>query len=416
MRKIKNGLILAGGDSTRFWPLSEKTLFSFLGKPLLLYQIEELSKFSDKITVVIHKDLAFKIKRLIENYDFGDKVQIIIQKDILSNQAGAVLSVKNYIKGEVLIVNANDIVDFNIITKLISSITPETKILLIGKKMNEYFPGGYFKFDNKGNLSEIIEKPPKDNLPSNVFRLVLDFFSDINQLIETIESIKTNKDDHYEKSINKMLAASKSNHYLIYENYWNSLKYPWHVLTTLKWFLSGIKKNYFDPTAKISKKALIVPPAYIGQNVKIGDFAKIAGPVFIGDNSVIGDYSLVRESQIGEDCLIGSYTEVARSYIGNKVFLHRNYIGDSILDDKVMMGAQAVTANLRFDGETVSDTNLSKLGAIIGQESKIGVNATIIPGVKIGKKTWIGPGEVVRHDLKNKVYLDNGNEKINLKV
>ena len=35
MRKLKNGLILAGGDSTRFWPLEEKNFFSFLGKPLI---------------------------------------------------------------------------------------------------------------------------------------------------------------------------------------------------------------------------------------------------------------------------------------------------------------------------------------------------------------------------------------------
>ncbi|MFH0979410.1 MAG: sugar phosphate nucleotidyltransferase [Candidatus Roizmanbacteria bacterium] len=414
MRKIKNGLILAGGDSTRFWPLSEKTLLSFLGKPLLLYQIEELSKFCDKITVVIHKDLAFRVKRLIENSYLKDKVQIIIQKDILSNQVGAILSAKNHIKGEVLIVNANDIIDFNIISKLINRITPKTKILLTGKKINEYFPGGYFKFDSKGNLSEIIEKPQKDNLPSNVFRLVLDFFSDINQLIETIESIKTNKDDHYEKSINKILTASKSNHYLIYENYWNSLKYPWHVLTMLKWFLGNIKTSKISPSAHISKKAVINGPVIIGDNVRVGDFVKITGPVFIGNNSVIGDYSLIRESQIGEDCLIGSYTEVARSYIGNKVFLHRNYIGDSVLDNKIMMGAQAVTANLRFDGETVSDTNLSKLGAFIGQESKIGVNTTLTPGVKIGRNTWIGPGEVILKDIKDKIYFISGVEKVNL--
>ena len=148
----------------------------------------------------------------------------------------------------------------------------------------------------------------------------------------------------------------------------------------------------------------------------IGDFVKISGPVFIGDNSIIGDYSLIRESQIGEDCLIGSYSEIARSSIGNKVFLHRNYVGDSVLADKAMMGAQAVTANLRFDGETVKETNLSKLGAVIGEESKIGVNATLTPGVKIGKKTWINSGEVVNQDVKDKVYFSDGKEKVNLKV
>ena len=133
---------------------------------------------------------------------------------------------------------------------------------------------------------------------------------------------------------------------------------------------------------------------------------------------------MVRETQVGEDCLIGSFSEVARSYIGNNVFLHRNYIGDSVLDNDVMFGAQAVTGNLKFDGQKVFsevneekvDTNKNKLGAIVGNLSKVGVNTTIFPGVKIGKKTWIGPGEKVKYDLEDKVYLIDGEEKENIKV
>ena len=83
-----------------------------------------------------------------------------------------------------------------------------------------------------------------------------------------------------------------------------------------------------------------------------------------------------------------------------------------------------MTGNLRFNGEKISslvneekvDTNMNKLGTIVGNLSKIGVNATILPGVKIGKKTWISPGEVVRYDVDDKTYLANGDEKINLKI
>lgn len=415
MKKIKNGLILAGGDSTRFWPLEEKNLFSFLGKPLILYQIEELSKYCEKITIIASKDNAVAINRLIENSVRQLKCQVVTQKDV-EGQAGAIMSAKNLIKGETLIVNANDIFDYAILEKL-TKITPQkNKIGLFGKKINEYFPGGYFKFNSQGKIEEVIEKPDKDKLPSSIAKLVIDYYSEIDYLIKTLEEVKTDKDNHYEAAINKLLESIIDRDYFSYDGYWFTLKNSWHVLPMLKWFLGNIKTSKISSFAHISKKAIISGPVIIGDNVRIGDFVKIVGPIFIGNNSIIGDYSLIRESQIGEDCLIGSYTEVARSYIGNKVFLHRNYIGDSILEDKVMMGAQAVTTNLRFDGETIGETTLSKLGAIVGKESKIGVNATLTPGVRIGKKTWIGPGEVVRHDLKDKVYLNNGNEKINLKV
>jgi len=60
--------------------------------------------------------------------------------------------------------------------------------------------------------------------------------------------------------------------------------------------------------------------------------------------------------------------------------------------------------------------DLNKLGAIVGRFSKVGINATILPGIKIGKNTWISPGEVVRYDVDDKTYLSNGDEKINLKI
>lgn len=269
-----------------------------------------------------------------------------------------------------------------------------------------------------------MEKPGKDKLPSSIAKLVFDYFADINILLNHFSQIKTKNDDFYELTVNRLLSDDLKQSYFLYDSYWFALKYPWQVLTMMKNFLLTIKKTKISTTAIVSKKAIIVGPVAIGENVKIGDFCKIVGPTFIDDNSVIGDYSLIRESQIGQDCLIGSYAEVARSYIGNNVLLHRNYIGDSVLNNDVMFGAQAVTGNLRFNGEKISslvneekvDTNMNKLGTIVGNLSKVGVNATILPGVKIGKETWIGPGEVVRYDVDDKTYLANGDEKINLKI
>lgn len=424
MRKIKNGLILAGGDSSRFWPLQEKSFFSFLGKPLVLYQIEELVNYCDKVTVVANKKNAVSINRLIDNSVFRSKTQVIVQNENFKGQAGAILSAKNHIKGEVIIINANDIIDYSFLNKIIQLPMKRNKIILVGKKVNEYFSGGYFKFNDQKKVISIIEKPDKNKLPSSVIKLVVDYFSDFDLLINSIEKNKINNDDHYEKAINSLLTDNLDCLLLTYDSYWQSIKYPWHVLTMMKTFLARIEKNQIAKSTTISKKALIIPPVVIGDNVRIGDFSKIVGPVYIGDNTVVGDYAMIRESEINEDCLIGSFTEVARSYIGNKVFLHRNYIGDSVLSDKVMIGAQGVTANLRFDGENVSsivkeekiDTNNVKLGAIIGRETKIGVNTTIIPGVKIGKNCLVSPGEVVRYDLEDGTFLVRDEERSNFSI
>ncbi len=424
MRKIKNALILAGGDSTRFWPLEGKVLFDFLGKPLIIHQINELKKYAEKITVVVHKEYATVIGRLVENLENGRVVQIIVQKEELVGQAGAIMSSKNHITGETVIFNANDIFDYSFLLKITKLPAPKNKVILTGKKQNEYFSGGYFKFDDRQNLVEIVEKPSINKLPSNMVRLVVDYFSDIALITQAIESVKTSKDDHYEQALNKILSGTADRNYHVYEGYWNSLKYPWHVLEMMKTMLEKVDGKKIAATAQISKKALIVGNVTIGENVRVGDFAKIVGPAYIGDNTVVSDYSLIRDSQIGEDCLIGSYSEVARSHIGNRVFLHRNYVGDSVMADKSMMGAGAVTANLRFDGKTISssyddkniDTNRDKLGSVIGARSKIGVNSTIVPGVKIGKDCIVAPGEKVRFDLEEETYLIRGEERRNQNI
>jgi len=98
------------------------------------------------------------------------------------------------------------------------------------------------------------------------------------------------------------------------------------------------------------------------------------------------------------------------SEVKNSIFMedsrapHINYVGDSILGERVNLGAGTKIANLRLDEGSISvtlkgkavDTGLRKLGAIIGDDVKIGINTSIDAGTIIGEETFIGMGAVVR--------------------
>ncbi len=394
MRKLKNILILAGGDSTRFWPLKKKAYVPFLGKPLLLHQLYSLKEFTERLFVVVNPADVKSINRLNTT-----KQKIIFQRNDLNGMAGAVLSAKNIVKGPTLILNAEDIFDYNILYRCIdTSIQSNADAIFIAKKVHDYFPGAYVKFI-KNKIAEIVEKPDPKNTPSNFVKLVIDYFKDFETFIKTLENTKTAKDDLYEQAINKFLNTSSYCKLIEYENYWYVLKYPWHVLPMMQHYLG---------TSNSAIK--------IGKNVKIAETAKIVGPCFIDDNTIVGDFVMIRQSHIGKNCLIGGYSEITRSYLGDRVTLHRNYIGDSVLANDVMFGAQASTANFRFDRNPIKskvigekmDTNLEKLGAIIGESSKIGVNATLLPGVKIGRNTFIGPGETLYEDVEDDMFMIRG--------
>jgi bifunctional UDP-N-acetylglucosamine pyrophosphorylase/glucosamine-1-phosphate N-acetyltransferase len=175
----------------------------------------------------------------------------------------------------------------------------------------------------------------------------------------------------------------------------------------MKYELKREKSMAQNKSTYIHQSAMLKGNVSIGKNVKIMEYAKINGPCYLGDNSVVGSYALITESHIGKDSLIGGYTEVTRSYIGEGVMLHRNYIGDSILMNDVFCGAGAVTANMRLDKKTVKsvikekriDSQKDKLGAMIGRDAKIGVNASLMPGVKIGSGKAVLPGKVVYKDI-----------------
>ncbi len=151
---------------------------------------------------------------------------------------------------------------------------------------------------------------------------------------------------------------------------------------------------------------------YIDDDVKIFEYTKIVGPTYIGKGSVIGNNNIIRNSYIGMGCVTGFSTDITRSYIGDNCWFHTNYIGDSVLVGNVSMGSGAKLANLRLDdgeiystvaGEKIA-TGRKKLGALIGSGVRIGVNTSIMPGVKIGKGSFIGSQVMLDKDLPDNSY------------
>lgn len=402
MKKFKNIIILAAGKSTRFWPLEDKNLFIFLGRPLIYHQFKKLSCYAENMTIIGNKKNGDFLKKL---FSFDPKVKIVIQKG--EGQAAALLSVGTRVKGEVLLVNNIDIFDEKIIFEKIFKEKKRHQLILTAKEMNQYFPGGYLKLKEKQVIG-LIEKPKPNKKPSNLVRLVVDYIADFEDFINILKTVKNPyRDGAFEEGLNLYLQKVSAT-FINYQDYWYSLKYPWDVLSVKDFFLSRIRthtgKNVF-----IDKRAVIEGSVYLDDGVKVFEFSKIVGPCYIGKNTIIGNYSLIRESMIGDNCLIGGYSEVTRSYLGKKVYFHRNYVGDSVIENNVLFGADAVCANFRFDEKEIYSSvngiiigsSRNKLGAMIGSNVKIGVNASLMPGVKVGPNSIIMPNSLVLKDVIN---------------
>lgn len=405
-------VMLAAGRSKRMKPIEDKNFLSFLGKPLLVHQLEILKKAGiNEVILVGGKHNLEKISGMAKTLKM--KLQIVEQKNLELGMCGAVLAAKDLIKGEeVMVLSSNDVVEvkaFKLVMKAAEKGKADSYIL--GKKVVSYFPGGYLETDKNGYIKNIVEKPEPGTEPSDLVNLVVHVHKDANKLVKYLEKADSQKDDLYEQALAKMMRDGVKMLAVEYDGFWQPLKYPWHVHNVFTYLFSQAEKR-IAKSAKIAKGAIINGDVIIGENVKVFDGAVINGPCYIGDDTVVATNALVRDSNVGKNCVIGYITEVARSVLGDEVWTHSNYIGDSVIGNNVSFGAGAVTGNLRLDEKNVQvyydgkkiDAHTNKFGAIIGNNVRVGVNTSLMPGIKIGSGSFIGSGIVVSEDIPEKSF------------
>jgi len=413
-------IILAGGEGKRMWPIQqEKYLLPFLGKPLIYYTLKKIADGInfDEVIIVTKDSSKDQISQIASN--LGIKFQIAIQNES-KGMADALLSAKEYIEGEVLIINAEDILEEKIYQDVLTTASDtQADVVVAGLQVNKYFPGGYLEVEGDptslglrgaSRVQGVVEKPGQGNEPSDLVKVVVDYFKDGVALVEYLQKALTEKDDAYEVALAQMISDKLDVRFSKYNGVWIPLKYPWHILDITAYFLSTIEQQ-ISPGAKISDKAIIEGKVVIEEGARIFEGAVIKGPCYIGKNVIVGNNSMVRESILEEGCVTGFNSDITRSYIGANSWFHTNYIGDSVIEGDFGMGSGAVLANLRLDDHTIrvgsekNDSGRHKLGLIAGKGARIGVNASTMPGVRVGSNSLVGPGVVLHEDVKDNTKI-----------
>ncbi len=397
-------IVLAAGEGKRMWPIAtDKCLIPFLGKPLLYHNLKKIKQAlnPDEVIIVSNSKSSAEIQKILEELKISGTIAI---QNEPKGMADAILSAKDLIEGDILVVNAEDIVDGAAYAKASAA---KGEVVVTGIKMDKYFPGGYIKGE-AGRVKGIVEKPGEGNEPSDLVKLVVDFFKDGKKLISYLEKAQSGEDDVYEKALNQMISDGVEIKFVKYQGTWVPLKYPWQILDILSYFLESIEQH-ISPGATVSEKAIISGNVVIEEGAKVFEGAVIKGPCYIGKNVIVGNNTMVRESDLEEGCVTGFNSDITRSYIGANSWFHTNYIGDSVIEGDFGMGSGAVLANLRLDDHTIRvvvageqvDSGRHKLGLMVGKGSRVGVNASVMPGVKVGSNSFVGPGLTLYHDVED---------------
>ena len=185
------------------------------------------------------------------------------------------------------------------------------------------------------------------------------------------------------------------------------IRYPWDLIRANELHVGSIGECIIQ--GEIHPLAVVDGMLNLGPGSRILPGVVIEGNVVIGANCKIGPNCYLRgHTSIGDGCHIGQSVEIKNSLIlsGTNVG-HLSYVGDSVLGEKVNLGAGTMTSNLRHDGKNhrsmvggvLVDTGRRKFGAIFGDGAHTGINTSIYPGRKLWPNTSTRPAGVVQYDL-----------------
>ncbi|OTU48485.1 hypothetical protein CAT36_19100 [Acinetobacter pittii] len=130
----------------------------------------------------------------------------------------------------------------------------------------------------------------------------------------------------------------------------------------------------------------------------------------IGQKTKVWQYSVIfPQAVIGENCNICAHTMIENNVqIGNNVTIKSGvYVWDGItLEDNVFVGPSVTFTNDKTPRSKQYPDEFLK--TIVEQGASIGGNATILPGIRIGRNALVGAGAVVTKDVpENAIVVGN---------
>ncbi|HDI12481.1 MAG: glucose-1-phosphate thymidylyltransferase [Hadesarchaea archaeon] len=410
-------VVLAAGLGKRMRPLTftkPKFLLPVAGKPALDHVFALLKNAGiNEVGIVV----GFGKEQIMDRYGDGSKLglklEYLHQRELLGT-ANAVLMAEDFVGGERFVVMNGDIlVDQESLNRILKSHEEFSSNGDFGGIMgtievDEPEQFGIVFMEGK-KVVEIVEKPKR--IKSRVANAGIYLFDPV--IFDAIRKTKRSKRGEYELTVSMQILVDQGK--AIYTsplNLWADIGRPWDLLVANEYFLRGQRGEIHG---KVEVGANVEDNVYVGDGSIIRSGSYIRGPTYIGKNCDIGPNCFIRPStSIGNNVRIGNAVEVKNSIVMDDTNIgHLSYVGDSVIGNNCNLGAGTTIANLRLDekpvkmkiGGKVIDSGRRKLGTIIADNVKTGINCTINVGVKIGPNSAIGPGAVVYKDVPPNVMV-----------
>ncbi len=406
------GYILAAGEGLRMRPLTAnipKPLLPVAGKPFLEHNIEAFKEAGIKDIILLVGWRAHRIHELFgDGKDFGVRIEYIEQKERLGT-AHAIGMVKDMVDGPFFCLYGDIVLSKETTKAMVSLHKKVNGSVMAITSVEDPRRYGSLIVEN-GVVKDIIEKaevPPSNIINAGAYVLTPEIF-------DAIAETKKSARGEFEVTDSFKILMKKSHLYTyMVQDEWIDVARPWDLLEANRILMTNLESRI---EGQVSDRATVIGNIQVGKGSRVLPGTYIIGPAVIGEDCEIGPNSYIRPSTcIGNECKIGASVEIKNSIIMSRTNVpHLSYVGDSVVGERCNFGAGTKVANLRLDEKEVqvvvdgrrTGSGRRKLGVIMGDDVKTGINASIDVGTIIGEGTMIGMGAVARGTIapKSKIF------------
>lgn len=425
-------VVLAAGQGTRMKSKLFKVMHPVMGRPMVGHVVNAAidADASEVITItghgaeVVRDYLGERSQYVFQEEQLGTAHAVMQAKDLLEGKEGTTLVLsgdtpllraetlqqlmafheEEEAKATILTALADDPFGYGRVIRtedgLVSKVVEEKDASEDEKKVREINTGTYC-FDNQA-LFQALEKVDNDNAQGEYY------LPDVLEILKNdYEKVGAFQLDNMDEAlgVNNRVALAEASRIMrerINEQHMtNGVSIIDPNSTYIEIDVEIAKDTVVEPNTYIKGRTTIGEDAFIGLGSVISD-SQLADGVeikqsvieesIIGKNSDVGPNSHLRTgSVLGESVHIGNYVEVKKSTIGNLSKAgHHTYIGDAEIGVDVNVGCGVVVAN--YNGITKNKT-------IIGDNSFIGSNATLVAPVEVGANSFVAAGSTITKEV-----------------
>lgn len=395
-------IILAAGEGLRCRPLTltrSKVMLPVANRPILEHVISSLEKNGIRDIILI---VGYEKERIMNYFEdglnFGVNITYVEQKAQLGT-AHAIEQAKKLISpedSEFLVLNGDNLVEPKTIADLLNNHEGDASLLTV--RMED--TAGYgVVLKEKKRVTQILEKRPGGL--SRIVNTGIYIFTP--QVFETIEKTPISENGEYAitDTLQLMIDEGKVVTSIPTESKWLDAVHAWDLLKANAIVLNSSRN--LKQEGELEEGVIIRGKVGVGKNTRIRSGTYIVGPVVIGENCDIGPNVVILPSTtIGDNVSIRSFTEIQNSIIMNDCRISSHgQISNSIIGSNNTLGPGFTAEekeNLEINIHSIIH-KAPKLGAILGDDNRIGGRVLVKAGVMIAVNCQVESGNIIYRDL-----------------